>query len=65
VSEPWQASAVLFDRGQQREPPEQPEHRRQLIIGVCGTIEVTAPGETRTFSPGDVLLVEDTTGIGQ
>jgi len=27
-------------------------------------VEITATGETRTFGPGDVLLVEDTTGTG-
>jgi|tagenome__1003787_1003787.scaffolds.fasta_scaffold19399936_2 quercetin dioxygenase-like cupin family protein len=65
VSEPWQASAVLFGRGAAGgSHPDQPEHRRQLVIGVSGTVEVTATGETRTFGPGDVLLVEDTAGVG-
>ena len=65
VSEPWPASAVLFGRGPAGgSHPEQPEHRRQLIVVVSGTVEVTATGETRTFRPGDVLLVEDTTGVG-
>ncbi len=65
VSEPWQASAVLFGRGPAGgSHPEQPEHRRQLVIGVAGSVEVTATGETRTFGPGDVLLVEDTEGFG-
>ena len=65
VSQPWQASAVLFGRGPAGgSHPEQPEHRRQLVIGVAGSVEVTATGETRTFGPGDVLLVEDTEGFG-
>jgi len=65
VSEPWQASAVLFGRGAAGgSHPNQPERRRQLVIGVSGTVEVTATGETRTFGPGDVLLVEDTSGVG-
>ena len=65
VSEAWQASGVLFGRGAAGgSHSEQPEHRRQLVIGVSGTVEVTATGETRTFGPGDVLLVEDTTGVG-
>jgi quercetin dioxygenase-like cupin family protein len=65
VSEPWQASAVLFGRGPAGgSHPEQPEHQRQLIVGISGTVEITASGETRTFRPGDVLLVEDTTGVG-
>jgi hypothetical protein len=65
VSEPWQASAVLIGRGAAGGGhPQQPEHRRQLVIALSGTVEVTATGETRTFGPGDVLLVEDTTGAG-
>jgi hypothetical protein len=65
VSHAWPASAVLFGRGPAGgSHPEQPEQRRQLIIGVSGTVEVTATGETRTFGPGDVLLAEDTTGVG-
>jgi len=65
VSPPWPASAVLFGRGPAGgSHAEQPEHRRQLVIGVAGSVEVTATGETRTFGPGDVLLVEDTTGFG-
>jgi hypothetical protein len=65
VSAAWQASGVLFGRGTAGGGhPEQPEHRRQLIVGVSGTVEVTATGETRTFGPGDVLLVEDTSGVG-
>jgi quercetin dioxygenase-like cupin family protein len=65
VSEPWQASAVLFGRGPAGgSHPEQPEHQRQLIVGISGTVEITASGATRTFRPGDVLLVEDTTGVG-
>jgi hypothetical protein len=31
---------------------------------ISGRVEVTASGETRTFGPGDVLLVEDTEGLG-
>lgn len=65
VSQPWPASAVLFGRGPAGgSHGEQPEHRRQLVFGVSGRVEVTATGETRTFGPGDVLLVEDTEGFG-
>jgi hypothetical protein len=65
VSAPWAASAALLGGGPAGgSHPEQPEHHRQLIIGVSGTVEVTATGATRTFGPGDVLLVEDTEGIG-
>ncbi len=31
---------------------------------LSGTCTITATGETRSFGPGDVLLVEDTTGSG-
>jgi hypothetical protein len=34
------------------------------MIGISGTVEVTATGESRVFGPGDVLLVEDTEGTG-
>jgi quercetin dioxygenase-like cupin family protein len=65
ISRPWQASAVLFGRGPAGgSHAEQPEHRRQLVVGISGRVEVTASGETRTCGPGDVLLVEDTEGIG-
>jgi hypothetical protein len=65
VSPPWPASAVLFGHGPAGgRHAEQPEHRRQLVIGVAGSVEVTATGETRTFGPGDVLLVEDIEGFG-
>ena len=65
VSEPWPASAVRFGRGVAGGGhPDQPEPRRQLVVIVSGSVEVTATGDTRTFGPGDVLLVEDTTGAG-
>jgi hypothetical protein len=65
VSESWQASAALFGRGAAGgSHPDQPEHRRQLVILVSGTVEVSAAGETRTFRPGDVLPVEDTADVG-
>jgi len=65
VSGPWQASAVVFGRGAAGgRPPDQSEQRRRLVIGLSGTVDVTATGETRTFGPGDVVLVEDTSGVG-
>jgi quercetin dioxygenase-like cupin family protein len=65
VSQPWTASSVLLGRGPAGgSHAEQPEHQRQLVIGVAGTVEVTATGETRVFGAGDVLLVEDTEGVG-
>ena len=43
--------------------PQQPEARRQLAVMLSGSC-TPAPGEARSFGPGDVLLVEDTTGSG-
>lgn len=65
VSEPMRAAAVLFasapaDDGH----PQQPEARRQLIIGLTGTVEVITDDETRAFGPGNVLLAEDLEGPG-
>ena len=65
VSQPWPAAAVLLGHGPAGgSHPKQPEHRRQLVIGISGRVEVTATGETRTFGPGDILLVEDIEGFG-
>lgn len=42
-----------------------PAPRHQFAIIVRGTVEVTAgDGEARRFGPGDIVLLEDTTGIG-
>ena len=39
--------------------------RRQFIVHLEGTVEVEASdGERRRFEPGDVVLVEDTSGRG-
>ena len=65
VSQPWQAVAVLLGHGPAGgSHPKQLEHWRQLVIGISGRVEVTATCETRTFGPGDILLVEDTKGFG-
>jgi hypothetical protein len=40
------------------------EARRQLAVLLSGSCTITATGETRCCGPGDVLLVEDTTGWG-
>lgn len=48
-----------------RETEEHPAPRRQLVVVVDGEFEIaTTDGETRTFTPGTVLLIEDTTGRG-
>ncbi|UCG73899.1 MAG: cupin domain-containing protein [Chromatiales bacterium] len=42
-----------------------PAPRRQFAFILQGTVEVTVgDGEARRFSPGDVVLLEDTTGRG-
>jgi len=65
VSEPMRATAVVFGRVPARgSHPEQPERQRQLMVCLSGAGEITASGETRGFTAGDVLLVEDTTGFG-
>lgn len=39
--------------------------RRQYIVMLSGFVEIqVSDGETRTFGPGEILLVEDTTGRG-
>jgi len=43
---------------------EHPAPARQFMIMLEGLLEVSAGGETRQFSPGDMLLVEDTKGPG-
>lgn len=65
VSEQLSAAAVLFARAKAGGGHgEQPEDQRQLAVGISGTAEITASGETRTFGRGDVLLIEDTEGFG-
>ncbi|MEV8378132.1 cupin domain-containing protein [Kribbella sp. NPDC056861] len=44
--------------------PEQPEAGRRLVVVLSGECEVITGGETVVGRPGDLLLVEDTTGIG-
>jgi hypothetical protein len=65
LSDPIPATAVLFGRAPAGgSHPTQPESRRQLMICLSGSGEITASGETRAFRPGDVLLVEDVDGVG-
>jgi len=42
-----------------------PTPRRQLIVVLAGELETeVSDGEVRVFRPGDVILVEDTSGKG-
>jgi len=39
--------------------------RRQYIVMLAGFVEIqVSDGETRTFGPGEIVLVEDTEGKG-
>lgn len=39
--------------------------RRQYIVMLSGSVEIqVSDGETRSFGPGELVLVEDTTGKG-
>ena len=66
VTEPVPAERALMLRlpaGWYGEP--HPAPRRQLMVVVAGTVETTASdGETRRFTPGGAILLEDTSGRG-
>ena len=66
VTEPVPAERALMLRmpaGWYGEP--HPAPRRQLMVVVAGCVEATASdGETRLFTPGSAILLEDTTGRG-
>jgi quercetin dioxygenase-like cupin family protein len=65
VASPWVASgAVVVHAPPGGSHPEQPEGRRNVVVVLSGEVEVTASGETRMGRPGDMMLVEDTTGTG-
>jgi quercetin dioxygenase-like cupin family protein len=65
VSEPREASAVLVLRAPAGwSDSAHPTPARQLMFILGGAWEVSAGGETRTVSAGDVVLGEDTTGPG-
>jgi sugar/nucleoside kinase (ribokinase family) len=47
------------------EPARRNAPQRQFVIHLRGSVDVEASdGEVRRFGPGDVVLVEDTTGAG-
>ncbi|HEY1776334.1 MAG TPA: hypothetical protein VGG41_09270 [Solirubrobacteraceae bacterium] len=67
VSAPLPVDGLIFRRVVDETHSDLPHTapRRLLIITLEGTAEVTASdGETRSFGPGSVVLVEDTTGAG-
>lgn len=67
VSAPVPVSGLVF-RAIVEEDPAVERHnapRRQFIVHLAGSAEVeTSDGEFRTFGPGSVMLVEDTSGAG-
>lgn len=66
VSTPDPAERVLFFRAPVGWTGDfHPSPRRQLYIGLSGSIEVTvSDGEVRVYPPGSVVLLEDTHGKG-
>jgi quercetin dioxygenase-like cupin family protein len=65
VSDPVSASAFMMLRLPAGwTDPAHPAPARQFAIMTAGTVQITANGETRTLTTGDILLVEDTKGSG-
>ncbi|MFT3834552.1 MAG: cupin domain-containing protein [Micropruina sp.] len=65
VSDRLDASSAVVVRGPAGGGhPTQPESSRQLVVVLSGSFDITATGETRTVTAGDVVLVEDTHGRG-
>lgn len=65
LSEPVETSALMMLRAPAGwTDPAHPSPARQFLIVLAGSWEVSAGGETRVFSAGDVVLTEDTTGPG-
>ena len=65
-SEPVAARAVRFlGAAAGWDSPPHPAPARQYIVMLRGTVRATvSDGEMRTFVPGDVVLLEDTSGEG-
>jgi hypothetical protein len=66
VSAPVAARAVRFlGAGAGWDSPPHPAPARQYIVVLRGSVRGTVTsGEARTFGPGEVVLLEDTTGEG-
>jgi len=67
VAEPLDVERLTFRRVLEEASSTVPHNapRRQVIVLLAGEIEVeVSDGEVRRFGPGDVTLVEDTTGKG-
>jgi quercetin dioxygenase-like cupin family protein len=66
VAAPRPVTALTFSRLEAGYTSDwHPAPRRQFVLVLSGAAEVTVTGgETRTFGPGSVFLVEDTVGKG-
>jgi hypothetical protein len=66
MSKTMPASGVIFRHTQGAyELDWHPAPRRQYIVNLDGPMKITASdGEARTVGPGEIILVEDTTGKG-
>jgi len=66
LSRPIPAREIVFRRTSgDYETAFHPASRRQFIINLDGGVQITASdGEVRVIGPGEVLLVEDTSGKG-
>jgi hypothetical protein len=67
VSQPLPALGLVFVTTPEDllETEPHPAPRRQIVIALDGEFEIeTTDGERRTFAPGAVALVEDTSGRG-
>jgi hypothetical protein len=57
----WASFVQAVDLG----PDPHPAPRRQLVVVLQGVIEIgCGSGDKRRFGPGQVVLVEDTDGLG-
>jgi quercetin dioxygenase-like cupin family protein len=65
VSDPISATAFMIIRLPKGwTDPAHPAPARQFMMVMQGTAEVTAGGERRLLKSGDILLAEDTAGVG-
>lgn len=66
ISEPWQATGVIFrenDGDYHLDWHNAP--RRQLVVNLDAGVELeVGDGTVRRLEPGEILLAEDTTGRG-
>jgi hypothetical protein len=64
IGEVSSMAIVVGDESWAGEEPH-PAPARQYMVSLQGAVEVTASdGDTRRVGPGEVLLIEDTTGKG-